>query len=202
MRVDAETANRTVLYHLLTDVVNPRPIAWVTTINREGVVNLAPYSFFNVFGANPAIVAFSPAARRDGSKKDTLINIESTGEFVINVAVESLTDEMVLSSKEVPHEQSEIELTGLSVIASEKVKPPRLRESPVQMECRLLQILTFGEQPIAPHLVIGEVVLIHVDDSVVDEKGRVDPRKLRTIGRLGADWYCRTSDLFESTRPG
>jgi flavin reductase (DIM6/NTAB) family NADH-FMN oxidoreductase RutF len=189
------------VYHMLVDVVTPRPIAWVTSLDPDGHVNLAPFSFYNAFGANPPVVVFSPTLRRDGTKKDTLRNVEATGDFVLNAAVQALAEKVNLSSKELPYGQSEVELTGLSLLPSLKVKPPRLAETPVNLECKLIQIVPIGKGPIAANLVIGEVVALHVDDRVLDSKGRVDPRKLQTIARLGADYYCRTLDLFEMKRP-
>src|SRR5438105_4982175 len=161
------------IYHLLVGIVTPRPIAWVTTVSPGGVVNLAPFSFFNAFGSNPPVIVFSPARRRDGSKKDTLLNIEARGEFVVNSAVESLAEQVNLSSKELPPEESEIALTGLSTLPSIKVKPPRLRESPVNMECKLRQIVPLGDGPISGNLVIGEVVMFHVADAVFGDNGRI-----------------------------
>src|SRR5437763_3915075 len=122
---------------MLVDVVTPRPIAWVTSVDPEGRVNLAPFSFFNAFGANPPVVVFSPTLRRDATRKDTLRNVEATGEFVLNAAVESLAEQVNLSSKELPYGQSEVELTGLTLLPSLKVKPPRLPATPVTMECRV-----------------------------------------------------------------
>jgi flavin reductase (DIM6/NTAB) family NADH-FMN oxidoreductase RutF len=199
--IDVAATNFLDVYHLLVGVVTPRPIAWVTTVDPEGRVNLAPFSFFNAFGANPPVVVFSPTLRRDGSKKDTLRNLEATGEFVLNAAVESLSEKINLSSKELPYGQSEVELTGLSLIPSTKVKPPRLAETPVTMECKVLQIVSTGKGPVAGNLVIGEILVMHIADSVLDNKKRIDPRKLRTIARLGGDYYCRTTDLFEMKRP-
>ncbi len=201
MLIDVAAANYLDVYHLLVGVVTPRPIAWVTTLDPEGRVNLAPFSFFNAFGANPPVVVFSPTLRRDGGKKDTLRNLEATGEFVLNAAVESLAEKINLSSKELPYGESEVELTGLTLIPSTKVKPPRLAETPVTMECKVLQIISTGKGPIAGNLVIGEVLVMHIADSVLDDKKRIDPRKLRTIARLGGDYYCRTTDLFEMKRP-
>jgi len=189
------------VYHLLVGIVTPRPIAWVTTVDREGRVNLAPFSFFNAFGANPPVVVFSPTLRRDGTKKDTLLNLEANGEFVLNAAIEALAEKINLSSKELPYGDSEVELTGLHVLPSRKVKPPRIAETPVHMEGTVRQIVPVGNGPISANLVIGEIVAMHVDERVLDEHGRVDPLKLRTIARLGSDWYCRTSDLFEMKRP-
>jgi flavin reductase (DIM6/NTAB) family NADH-FMN oxidoreductase RutF len=199
--IDISQTNPLDAYRLLISIVTPRPIAWVTSIDTEGRVNLAPFSFFNLFGADPPIVVFAPNRKRDRSKKDTLNNVETTKEFVINAAVADLAAEVNLSSAELPPGQSEVELTGLSVLPSVKVKPPRLAESPVNLECVLRQVVPVGENPLSANLVIGEIVTIHVAERVLDERGRIDPRKLRTIARLGADYYCHTSDLFQMKRP-
>lgn len=201
MEVDVSSTDLIEVYRLLTDVVTPRPIAWATTVDGEGRVNLAPFSFFNAFGANPPVVVFSPTLRRDGSKKDTLLNAEATGEFVLNAAVERLAAQMNLTSAELPYGASEAELAGLTLAPSIKVRPPRVAESPVQLECRVLQIVPLGGKPLSGNLIIGEVLLMHIADDLLAENGRVDPAKLRTIARLGADWYARTSDLFEMRRP-
>lgn len=201
MDIDVKKTPVVDVYHLLTGIVTPRPIAWVTTVDAQGVVNLAPFSFFNIFGANPPVVVFSPTLRRDGTKKDTLMNIEATGEFVINASVASLAEKVNQSSKEIPTGQSEVELTGLHTTPSQFVKPPRITESPAALECKVMQIIPVGNSAISANLVIGEVLAIHVDDNVLDENKRVDPRKLQTIARLGADFYAHTSDLFELKRP-
>ncbi len=201
MQVDVATANVVEVYHLLVGAVTPRPIAWVSTLSASGVVNLAPFSFFNAFGANPPIVVFSPTLRRDGSKKDTLLNVESLGEFVVNAATQPLAEKVNLTSQELPPSDSEVSLACLTTIPSVKVQPPRIAESPIQMECRVRQIVPCGTGPIAANLVIGEVVMIHVSDEVLDGKGGVDPRKLMTVARLGGAFWCHTSDLFEQTRP-
>ena len=201
MKLDVKSASPMEAYQVLTRVVTPRPIAWVTTMDLAGRVNLAPYSFFNMFGSNPPVVVFSPTLRRDGTKKDTLRNIEATGEFVLNAAVESLAKQINLSSKEIGPEESEIELTGLSTRPSTHVRPPRLAESPVAIECKLLQVIEVGHGPGAANLVIGEVLAIEVDDAILDAEGRVDTAKLRTIGRLGGDEYCRLTDIFTMERP-
>ncbi len=201
MLIDISQTNALDVYRLLISVVTPRPIAWVTSVDAEGRVNLAPFSFFNVFGADPPVVVFAPNRKRNGSKKDTLHNVETTGEFVVNAAVADLAEQVNLSSTELPAGESEVELTGLSVLPSMKVKPPRLAESPVNLECLLRQVIPIGDGPLSANLVIGEVVMIHVAERVLDERGRVDPRKLRTIARLGGDFYCHTSDLFQMKRP-
>src|SRR5436190_618780 len=185
MLLDVANANFLDVYQTLVGVVTPRPIAWVTSLDPHGRVNLAPFSFFNAFGANPPVVVFSPTLRRDGSRKDTLRNVEATREFVLNAAVEALANQVNLSSKEIPFGESEVALTGLSLLPCLRVRTPRLAESPVNLECKVLQIVPIGSGPIAGNLVIGEIVVMHVEDSVLDEKGRVDPRKLQTIARLG-----------------
>lgn len=201
MRIDVATAGMVETYRTIVEVVTPRPIAWVTSMDREGRVNLAPFSFFNAFGANPPVVVFSPTRRRDGSKKDSLLNVEATGEFVLNTAVEPLAEQVNLSSKELPPGDSEVELTGLSLLPSLKVRVPRIAEAPVNLECLVRQIVPVGDGPLSGNLVIGEVVMIHVDDRVLGPSGRVDPHKLLTIGRMGGDEYCRTTDLFSMKRP-
>ena len=201
MIIDVPSTDVVKIYRTLVEVVTPRPIAWVTTIDAEGRVNLAPFSFFNAFGANPPVVVFSPGLRRYGTKKDTLRNLEIVPEFVLNAAVEDLAEPMNATSKELPPGQSEAEYAGLALQPSTKVRPPRVAVSPVHMECRVRQIVPIGDGPIAGNLVIGEVLLIHIDDSVLDSSGHVDPRKLRTIARLGGDYYCRSTDLFEMKRP-
>jgi flavin reductase (DIM6/NTAB) family NADH-FMN oxidoreductase RutF len=201
MIIDVSSSEVVRVYQALVDVVTPRPIAWVTTLDAQGRVNLAPFSFFNAFGANPPVVVFSPTLRRDGSRKDTLLNLEVLPEFVLNAAVENLAEPMNATSKELPPDQSEVDYAGLTLQPSTKVRPPRVAESPVHLECKVRQIMYVGSGPIAANLVIGEVLLMHIDDSVLDESGRVDPRKLRTIARLGGSYYCRSTDLFEMERP-
>jgi flavin reductase (DIM6/NTAB) family NADH-FMN oxidoreductase RutF len=201
MIIDVSSANVLSVYKAVVGVVTPRPIAWATTIDGEERVNLAPFSFFNAFGANPPIVVFSPTLRRDQSKKDTLFNLEVVPEFVLNAAVEPLAEQVNLTSTELPPGRSEAELAGLTLLPSVKVRPPRVAESPVHLECRVRQIMSIGDGPIAANLVIGEILLIHIDDAVLDPQGQVDPRKLRTIARLGGNFYCRSTDLFEMLRP-
>ncbi len=201
MIIDVRAADVVTVYRALVGLVVPRPIAWVTTVDSAGRVNLAPFSFFNAFGANPPIVVFSPTLRRDGSKKDTLLNVEAVGEFVVNAAVEELAEKMNSTSAELPRGQSEAIRAGLTLAPSARVRPPRVAESPVHLECLVRGIMSMGDGPIAANLVIGEVVLIHIEERVLDSAGQVDPRKLRAIARLGANDYCRTGDLFQMERP-
>ena len=202
MDLDVSQLSVVEVYHRLVGIVTPRPIAWVTTIDPAGRVNLAPFSFFNVFGANPPIVVFSPVLRRDGSKKDTLLNLEEIGEFVVHAAVDRLAEQVNLSAGELARGESEAERLGLTLVPSRKVRPPRVAESPTALECVVREIQSFGDGAIAPQLVIGEVVAMHIDDRVLDEQGKVDPVQLGTIGRLGGDTYARTTDLFDLQRPG
>ena len=201
MQIDIATSDVVAVYHYLVSVVTPRPIAWVSTVNAAGIVNLAPFSFFNAFGSNPPIVVFSPTNKRDSSKKDTLRNVEANGEFVVNIVTALLAEKANLTSKELPPDESEVSLAGLHTLPSIKVKPPRLAESPVNLECKVRQIVPCGNGPISANLVIGEIVTMHISDDVLDEKGRVDPRKLKTVARLGQEYWCHTSDLFELKRP-
>jgi flavin reductase (DIM6/NTAB) family NADH-FMN oxidoreductase RutF len=201
MLIDVSEADPVAVYRTLISVVTPRPIAWVTTVDRAGRVNLAPFSFFNVFGSRPPVVVFSPALRADGTPKDTLRNVQETGEFVLNAAVAELAEQVNLSSAELPHGESEADLAGLALTPSVKVRPPRVAASPAHLECVLRQVIPVGDGPGAGNLVLGTVVLIEVADRVLDDRGRIDPRKLRTIARLGGNYYCHTSDLFEMPRP-
>lgn len=200
MTIDAATTPPHDIYPWLTGVVNPRPISWVLTKSPAGVLNLAPFSFFNVFGSNPPVLVFSPTLRRDGTKKDTLINVEASGECVVHVATAGLQETVNLTSKELPPDQSEVELAGLHTVPSQKVGVPRLAEAPVAMECKVRQVVAVGDGPIAGRLVVCEILVLHVADAVLTD-GRPDPHRLRTVARLGGDWWCHTSDLFRLPRP-
>jgi flavin reductase (DIM6/NTAB) family NADH-FMN oxidoreductase RutF len=189
------------VYHALTSVVTPRPIAWVTTLSANGVVNLAPFSFFNVFGANPPVIVFSPTLKRDCTKKDTLINLEAQRECVVHTSVAKYAEAINHSSKELPPDQSEVDLIGLKTVPSYVVRTPRLADVPVAMECVVQQIIATGTGPIAGNLVICHVVAIHINDDLLDENQRPDPRKLQSIARLGSDYWCHTSELFQLPRP-
>jgi flavin reductase (DIM6/NTAB) family NADH-FMN oxidoreductase RutF len=186
---------------LLVGVILPRPIAFVSTLSPTGVANLAPFSFFTAVCPKPPVICFCNSIRpRDGSKKDTLRNVEATGEFVVNVVSEEFAQQMAVCSGEYPPDVSEFDISGLTPIASDLVKPPRVKESHVQMECRLLQVVTVSMEPGGGSLVMGEVLRFHVDDGVMD-RGSVDPDKLRPIGRMGGIQYIRTTDRFSMVRP-
>jgi flavin reductase (DIM6/NTAB) family NADH-FMN oxidoreductase RutF len=201
MIVDPEGSRYQDVEKLLVSVILPRPIAWVSTINAEGVPNLAPFSFFTAVCPKPPVVCFSPALRGPGgAKKDTLRNIEANGEFVVNVVSEDLAAQMVQCSGDYPPDVSEFAMAGLTPIPSGLVKPPRVKESHIQMECRLLQIVTVSEEPGGGSLVMGVVLRFHIDDGVTTD-GRVDANKLRPIGRMGGLEYTRTMDRFSLVRP-
>jgi flavin reductase (DIM6/NTAB) family NADH-FMN oxidoreductase RutF len=199
--IEPNSSNIVEVYTALVGIVTPRPIAWVTTLSPSGVVNLAPFSFFNAFGANPPVVVFSPTLSRNGAKKDTLRNIEALGEFVVHSSVASLAEKVNLTSKEVAPDVSEVELAGLHTVPSLKVKPPRVAEAPTAFECKLLQIVPVGHGPVSANLIIGEIVAMHINDELLDDRSHVDPRKLQTVARLGQEFWCRTTDLFEQKRP-
>lgn len=182
-------------YKLLTNIVVPRPIAWVTTVNAQGVVNLAPFSFFNAIGSDPLLIMISVAHNSDGSLKDTGRNIVESGEFVVNMVSEELMAAMNLSAADFPHNESELAACGLSATASSKVAVPRVASAPAAMECRLHSSIPFG----AYTLIIGEVVMFHVDDALVGDKRRI--HDFTPVGRMGSPaYYCRTSDRFELPR--
>lgn len=201
MYLDVATTSVLDVYQALVGIVTPRPIAWITTIDKEGRVNLAPFSFFNTFGSNPPVVVFSTSNKRDLSKKDTLLNLEEVPEFVINSSVLSLAEEVNRSAKELPRYESEADMLGLELIPSNKVRPPRVKASPAHMEGRVMQVISVGDGPMSGNLVIGEILAFHIDDRVIGADGKVDPAKLQTIGRMGGNWYCKTNELFEMPRP-
>ncbi len=201
MVIDPREAGHQNVYKLLIGAVVPRPIAFVSTISRAGVPNLAPFSFFTAVSANPPIVAFCPVRRAGPNpNKDTLNNIAATREFVVNIVSEEFAKQMNACSADYPPDVDEFTASGLTPIASDLVKPPRVAESHIHMECKLYLILEFGELPGSGNLVLGEVVRFHVDDAYFDDF-KIDPDKLLAIGRMGGSAYSRTVDRFEMIRP-
>jgi len=195
MQIDPATLSPRDSYRLMISCIIPRPIAFVTTLSREGVTNLAPFSFFNGVSSDPPVISIAVATKRDGSKKDTWRNAEETGEFVVNVVVPDLMDAVIVGARELPHNVSELELSGLRAAPSAKVRPPRLADSPINLECTLLKIVEVE----GTALILGRVVMVHAKDEIL-EGGRVDPRRLTFVGRMGDDLYCRVTDLFERKR--
>jgi len=189
-------------YKLLVGAILPRPIAWVSTVSAAGVPNLAPFSFFTAVAAEPMTICFSPMRRGgDGAPKDTLTNIEETGEFVVNMVSEHLADAMNRTSAEFPPEVDEFQVAGLTAVPSETVRAPRVGESLAAFECRLLQVLHIGlPQPGAGALVLGTVRRVHLADHAM-QNGRIDPDMLRPVGRMAGSDYVRCTDRFSLDRP-
>ena len=191
------------LHGLLLGAVGPRPIAFASTISKTGVVNLSPYSFFNVFSANPPIMIFSPARRvRDNTTKHTLENCEETREVVINIVNHDIVQQMSLSSTEYPEEVNEFEKSGLTMLKSDIVKPYRVKESPAQFECKVIDIIKLGEEGGAGNLIISEVVKLHISETVLNEDGNIDQFKIDQVARMGGSWYSRANrGMFEVPKP-
>ena len=182
------------LHQYILGAVSPRPIAFASTISTEGVPNLAPYSFFNAFSSNPPILIFSSNRRvSNNTTKDTLKNVEDTGEVVINVVPHAIVRQMALASIEYGPEVNEFVKSGLTPLPSECVRPFRVAESPVQMECTVERILPLGEGGGAGNLIICRIVRMHISESVLNEKGRIDPHKIDLMGRMGRFYYVRAS---------
>lgn len=202
--VDPKSVSTGEFHAWMLHAVAPRPIAFASTIDNEGVPNLAPYSFFNAYSSNPPTLVFSSNVRvRDGSTKDTLANIKANGEVVINVVSYNIVRQMAIASVEYPSDVNEFEKAGFTSLKSELVKPFRVAESPVQMECRVNDIVSLGTQGGAGNLFICEILLMHVHKAVLDEQGKIDPQKIDLVARMGANNYCRASgdSVFTLNQP-
>jgi flavin reductase (DIM6/NTAB) family NADH-FMN oxidoreductase RutF len=187
------------LYRLMISVIVPRPIAFVSTVSKTGQPNLAPFSYFMGVCSHPPIIALSIIERASGPK-DTAQNIQDTAQFVVNLVTEDIAGKMNVASGDYPPGTNEFEVAGLTPIPSTSVRPPRVAESPVSMECRLYEITKVGNSPYASYLTLGEVVLFHVQDEFWKD-GEVDVHKLRAIGRMSGPRYTKTRDIFEMPRP-
>jgi len=201
--IDPKDVSSAKLQGYLQSAVGPRPIAFASTIDKNGVPNLSPFSFFNIFSANPPILIFSPARRvRDNTIKHTLINAEATREVVINVVNFDIVQQTSLSSSEYPEGVNEFIKAGFTAIPSVMVKPYRVAQSPVQFECKVNEIISLGTQGGAGNLVICEIVKMHISESVLDENGNIDPVKIDLVSRMGGNWYSRANQgLFEVAKP-
>ena len=198
MTFDLESLPPSERYRLLASIVTPRPIAWITTTDEKGNINAAPFSFFNVFGSNPPIVAFAPGNKDRDTPKDTARNIRRTGEFVVHMVTEELGQAMVATSATLPHGQSELADLPLTTVPSEKISVPRIAESPIALECSEHSKLEIGSN----RLIIGIVHLIHAHKGIFDQKGDLNHDSYHPIGRMAApDWYSTTSQQFEIPRP-
>lgn len=192
------------MHSYLLGAVVPRPIALASTISAAGEVNLSPFSFFNCFSANPPIVVFSPARRgRDNTTKHTYENVKEVPEVVIHVVNYAMVEQASLASCEYPRGVNEFTKAGLTEVRSEKVRPPRVGESPVALECKVNQVIELGSGGAAGNLVICEVLLMHIKDDVLDAHGRIDPYQLDAVARMGQDYYCRASGdaIFSVPKP-
>ena len=201
MEIDPESISPRSMYHWMTSTILPRPIAWVSTVSKDGATNLAPFSFFAGVCARPPTLMFCPANDRFGRPKDTLVNIEETGEFVVNLVPYRLAEAMNATAASLPHGQSEFTKFGVAQAAALKVKPPRVADSPVCFECRLDRVVRFGEGPIAGNAVFGRILHLHIDDAMVGADGTADARMLDLVGRAGGDQYIRLEDYFRMERP-
>jgi flavin reductase (DIM6/NTAB) family NADH-FMN oxidoreductase RutF len=204
MKINPKDVSLGKLHNTLLGSVGPRPIAFASTIDKDGNRNLSPFSFFNVFSANPPIAIFSPAkSGRTNTQKDTYHNVKEVAECVINIVNYPIVQQMSLSSTAYGPEVDEFVKAGLTPIASEMVRPFRVKESPVQMECIVKEVVELGNEGGAGNLVICEVKLIHIDDAILNEEGMIDQHKIDLVGRMGGDYYVRASGsaLFEVPKP-
>lgn len=204
MKFDPKEISTGKLHGLMLGVIAPRPIAFASTVDKDGNVNLSPFSFFNVFSANPPILVFSPARRvRDNTTKHTLDNVLEHPEVVINIVNHAIVDQMSLSSTEFGKGVDEFVKSGLTPIASDTVKPPRVAESPAAFECKVNDVIHLGEEGGAGNLIIAEVKLMHIKETVLDETGKPDPYKLDLVARMGGDYYARANatSLFTLPKP-
>ncbi len=188
-------------YAWMVSTILPRPIAWVSTMAADGRTNLAPFSFFQGVTANPPLLMFVPVNTRDGTKKDTVRNLEAVPEFVVNLVSYPLAEQMNATAASLPYGESEFEKYGIAAAASERVRPPRVAAAPVAFECTLERILPIGEGPLAANVVFGLIQLAHVSDTVLGADGRPDSAALDLVGRLGGEGYVRTRERFDLKRP-
>ena len=201
--IDPKALSTAALHGYMLGAVTPRPIAFASTIDVDGNVNLSPFSFFNVFSANPPIMIFSPARRgRDNTTKHTYENVLQVKEVVINIVNYDIVQQMSLSSTEYGKGINEFEKAGLTPLASQTIKPPRVAESPVQFECRVNEVISLGTEGGAGNLVICEVLKMHINEAVLDADGKIDPVKLDAVSRMGGNWYSRAKQgMFEVPKP-
>ena len=201
MLLDFQTLPARDAYALMISAITPRPIAWVSTVNAAGQTNLAPFSFFQGVCASPPTLLFTGANDRAGKKKDTILNVEQVPEFVVNIVPHALAEPMNLTATPLPHGESEFDKFNIATAPSQKVRPPRVATAPVAFECNLDRIVRVGDGPLGANVVFGRILCAHVDESVLDAAGHIDPAKLDTIGRMGGDYYVRTRELFTIVRP-
>jgi len=190
------------IYKLMTGSIVPRPIAWVSTVDINGNPNLAPFSYFTAASDNPPTVIFCSGIRSaDGNPKDTYLNIEATGEYVINFVNEATAEAMNITATEVTADVNEFERANLTAVPSKLISVPRVKESPISFECKLSQVVPIGNNPVSGHIIIGEIVYMHFDDAVYKEGHYIDIEAYKPVGRLMGNQYAHINDLFTLTRP-
>ena len=202
--IDVASTESKDLYKYLSDSITPRPIAFVSSINKKGHKNLSPFSFFNVFSINPPILVFSPVNRiRNNSSKDTLENVKDVKECVISLVTEEMAQQVSLASCDFDSNVNEFKKAGFTELNSDLITPPRIKESPVNFECTVTEIIKLGKQGGAGNLVICEVLKIHINEDIIDKKNTIDPFKLKLVSRYGRDWYGKTTDdaLYKIPKP-
>ncbi|MHA6248868.1 flavin reductase family protein [Pontibacter sp. CAU 1760] len=202
--IDPQEASVAELYALMSGVVAPRPIAFASTTDLDGNVNLSPFSFFNLFSSKPPVLVFSPLSRmRDNSSKHTLDNILATKEVVVNIGNYDMVEQMSLASTEYDQGINEFIKSGLTPVESIKVHPPRVKESPAAFECKVTDVIKLGNEGGAGNLVLCEVVLMHINEEILDAQGKVDPYKLNAVARMGGDYYLHAirESIFELPKP-
>lgn len=203
-QIDPKTISHTDLHKILLGGVAPRPIAFASTVDADGKPNLSPFSFYNAFGVNPSTLIFSPSRRgRDNTTKHTLENLKVVPEVVLNAVTYSMVQQMSLSSTEYPQGVNEFDKAGFTSVESVKVKPFRVKGSPLQLECKVREIIETGGRAGSANLVVCEVLYVHVDESILDKDGIIDPTKMDVVGRMGGNFYVRASGeaLFEVPKP-
>jgi flavin reductase (DIM6/NTAB) family NADH-FMN oxidoreductase RutF len=196
MKIDPRTHDRS-MYRTMTGAVVPRPIGWISTTSEDGVDNLAPYSFFNVVAIDPPVLMFAPVDGGADGLKDTARNVLDTGAFVVNVVTEPVAEAMNETSATLPPEESEFDHAGLERAPSERIAPPRVAEAEIAFECELYDAHDVGTS----RLILGEVVLAHVDDALATDEGKLDVERVDAVGRLAGNWYATTTDRFRLERP-
>lgn len=201
MKIDPQQLTRRERHLFMGNLVVPRPIALTSTISSDGILNLSPFSLFNLVCYHPVPIVFITPMRREGIfKKDTLVNIEQTREFVVNMVTEEIAERMNIASADYAPEVDEFKISGLTPVPADLVRPPRVAESPINMECRMSQIIEFGKPDIVAEMVLGEVLRVHVRDDLYRELD-INAASAHIIGRMGWGWYTRTSDIFEIPHP-
>lgn len=203
LHLDPNDLQTAILHGHLLGAIGPRPICFASTVDELGQVNLAPYSFFNVFSANPPVLIFSPARRvRDNTVKHTLENVQAVPEVVINVVNYAMVQQMSLASTEYPKGVNEFVKAGFTMEPSDLVTPPRVKEAPVQLECKVVNVVPLGTEGGAGNLVMAQVVKLHIDAQILDDQGQIDPVKIDLVSRMGGNWYSRAKlGLFEVAKP-